>query len=111
MKKQYKRPQLYDEEGKEEDITRFSRKIFVRQDEWFHSSDFSSSDIASLNICKLDPSWIPRGMIAIPCLAEVGAKGVYSFEVHTDISGIKVTELADAKTKTNSATITPPPHP
>jgi len=88
------------EEGKEEDMTRFSRKIFLRQDEWFHSSDFSSSDIASLNICKLDPSWIPRGIIAIPCLAEVGAKGVYSFEVHTDISGIKVTELADAKTKT-----------
>jgi len=63
-------------------------------------SDFSSSDIVSLNVCKVDPSWIPRGVIAVPSLAEVGDKGVFSFEVHTDISGIKVTELTDTKTKT-----------
>jgi len=51
-------------------------------------SDYSSYEVATLTLSRLDPAWIPMGLLVVPTLSDKNAKGTFSLEVHADVPGM-----------------------
>jgi hypothetical protein len=60
---------------------------WAEREEWFRVSDYSSAEVATMTLPRLDPTWIPRGLLVVPTLSDKNAKGTFSLEVHSDTPG------------------------
>jgi hypothetical protein len=78
---------------------RVDRKMCVTAEEWCiqtHFAGVSESCVLFKGLCR---SWMPHGMVVVPCLAEAGVSGQFELEVHSNIP-LHVWQLPDAHART-----------
>ncbi|GMI02847.1 hypothetical protein TrLO_g14068 [Triparma laevis f. longispina] len=75
------------------------RKMTINKEEWSISTDYTSKDVTSIFMKKVDVETLSDGLLIVPTLSEKGAKGGFTLEIHTDYP-VKVNELPEARSKT-----------
>lgn len=69
----------------------------TEKEEWYRVSDYSSNEVAALTLARLDPDWIPRGLILVPTLSDKNTRGAFSLEVHSDVPGRSFREAGEGR--------------
>ena len=75
------------------------RKMTVNKEEWSICTRYSSIDVTSVFMKKVDVESLSDGLLIVPTLSERGAKGGFTLEVHSDFA-VSVLELPEARSKT-----------
>ena len=71
----------------------------VNKQEWSICTDYSSTDVTSVFMKKVDVEMLSDGLLIVPTLSERSAKGGFTLEVHSDFA-VSVLELPEARSKT-----------
>jgi len=75
------------------------RKMTLDPSEWVQSSDYGRTEVAATMLPALSRNWAPNGLLIIPTMSEVGAKGNFVLEVHSD-QPTHLVALPDNKSRT-----------
>ena len=75
------------------------RKMVIDAKEWYQTTDYKRSDVAMLMLPNVSVNSAPHGLLLIPTLSEIGAKGQFVLEVHSDYP-VVVESLPDTKSRT-----------
>jgi hypothetical protein len=73
------------------------RKMVVSSREWHLSTDYSNRAVAMLKLPTLSPTFCPDGLVVVPSLGEVGARGRFTLEVVSDCPGIKLDPMPEGR--------------
>jgi len=58
------------------------RKLFIAPDAYCQQTSYSSKTEAVVYFPRMPRSWLPNGLLLVPCLSERGVKGSFDLEIH-----------------------------